>query len=47
MEIKEFYPPDYFENYEGILGSLKEERKEYLSEFSKLAENLTETSLSM
>ncbi len=47
MEIKEFYPPDYFENYGGILGSLKEERKEYLSEFSKLAENLTETSLSM
>ncbi len=47
IDIEEFYPPDYFEDYSGIWGALKEERKEYLLKFSKLAKNLTETSLSM
>ncbi len=47
MEIEEFYPPDYFEDYSEICGVLKEERKEYLLEFPKLAKKITETSLSM
>jgi phosphoenolpyruvate carboxykinase (ATP) len=47
IEIEEFYPPDYFEDYSEIWRVLKEERKEYLLEFSKLAKNLTETSLSV
>tara|TARA_A100001037_G_scaffold306756_1_gene355046 strand:+ start:15518 stop:17005 length:1488 start_codon:yes stop_codon:yes gene_type:complete len=47
MNIKEFYPPSYFENYEQILGDLKSERREYLLQFEKLDKKLTKTSLSL
>jgi phosphoenolpyruvate carboxykinase (ATP) len=46
MDIKEFYPPDYFKNYNEILGYLKKERKEYLLKFPTLQEKLTVTKLS-
>lgn len=40
MEIEEFYPPDYLDDYESALGKLRTERAQYLAAFEDLREEI-------
>ena len=40
MDVEEFYPPDYLDDYESALGKLRAERARYLDAFEDLREEI-------
>lgn len=47
FDITEFYPPDYVDDYDDQLKSLREDRQEYLAGFPDLKEEILGTPLSL
>jgi phosphoenolpyruvate carboxykinase (ATP) len=40
VDVGGLYPPDHFEDYEGALAEMRDERREYLAQFEALSDDI-------